>query len=167
MIRIIAFFFSQEDLLGRFRRLPRDAFTIFYIASLGSISLGWFRRYGRNLLPMLQSDFVIHKNLLWCFVFIVFVLCLVTTFIGRLLYFLLPTLRSDFYCILFYNDLFADVKIGLPRWSSSWRTRLINRVLRPIRFINRVLWSIFLLLQLHRMSRQWTVATCGEAAEAL
>ena len=53
----------------------------------------WFRRYGRNSL--------IHENLLWYFVFIVFVICLVTTFIGRLLYFLLPTLRSDFYSILF------------------------------------------------------------------
>ena len=38
----------------------------------------WFRRYGRNSLPMLRSDFVIHENLLWCFVFIVFVICLVT-----------------------------------------------------------------------------------------
>ena len=86
------------------------------------------------------------RNLLWCFVFIIFVLCLVTTFIGRLLYWIFPTLRSEFYCILFYNELCADVMIGLPRWSPSWTTHLINPVLRPI----------FSLLPLHRVSHQST-----------
>ena len=44
--------------------------------------------------------------------------------------------------------VFSDIRIGLPRWSSSWRTRFINRVLRPI----------LPLLPLHRVSRQSNAA---------
>ena len=43
---------------------------------------------------------------------------------------------------------FANVTVGLPRWSSSWGTRFINRVLRPI----------FPLLPLHRVSQHSTAA---------
>ena len=57
---------------------------------------------------------MIHKNLLWSFVFFVFVLCLVTTFIGQLLYCLLTMLRSDFYCILSYKWLVFDNVMGAP-----------------------------------------------------
>ena len=132
-------FFSLEDLLGSFCRLPCEVF----------VNLSWWCWHCVwTSLPTLQLDFVIHENLLWRFVFFVLVLCLFTTFIGRLLYFFSPTLRLDFYCILFYNDLFSDVAIGLPRQSSSWRTRLIDCILQPI----------FALLPLHCVSRQSTTA---------
>ena len=63
-IGLLAFFFFPEDLLGRFRRLPRDVFVVFWIVPLGPISILWLRRYGRNFLPTLRSDFVIHETLL-------------------------------------------------------------------------------------------------------
>ena len=79
-------FFSLEDLLGSFCRLPCEVF----------VNLSWWCWHCVwTSLPTLQLDFVIHENLLWRFVFFVLVLCLFTTFLGRLLYF------------------FSDVTVGL------------------------------------------------------
>ena len=141
-IGLLAFFFFPEDLLGRFRRLPRDVFVVFWIVPLGPISILWLRRYGRNFLPTLRSDFVIHETLLWCFVFIVFVIFLVTTFIGRLIYFLFPNLRSDFYCILFYNYLFLptlrlDFLVGHPLGGLIWSIVFFGRSVLSIVFFDR------------------------------
>ena len=85
----------------------------------------WFQHKCRTLLPTLQSDFVIHENLLWYFFFFVVVLCLVMTFIGQLLYCLLPTLQSDLYCILFRNylsllTLILDLLVGHPLGGIVW-----------------------------------------------
>ena len=57
--------------------------------------------------------------------------------------FLLPKSLLDFYFILFYKWLvLADVTIGVPCRSSSWRNC----------FIDRVLWPIFPLLLFHCVS---------------
>ena len=137
-IGLLVFFFSG-GLVRTFSSSSARSFRQSLDAPLGPISLGWFQRYGRNSLPKLRSEFMIHKNLLWFFVFIVFMLCLFATFIGRLLYWLFLTLRSEFYCILFYNDLFlptlrSDFLVGHPLGGPVWSIVFFDQSSRCCRF---------------------------------
>ena len=116
-VGLFVFFCFPEELLERFHRLLD-------FPPWTNISW-WFQHKCRTLLPTLQSDFVIHENLLWYFFFFVVVLCLVMTFIGQLLYCLLPTLQSDLYCILFRNylsllTLILDLLVGHPLGGIVW-----------------------------------------------
>ena len=107
MIRLLAFFFFRGGLVATSSSSSglRNVFVILCIVPPRKFLL---------VMPTLRLDFVdditaelvIHKNLLWRFVFFVFVLCIVTTFICRLIYCHFLTLRSEFYCILLYNGFF-------------------------------------------------------------
>ena len=94
-------FFFSRGLVRTFSSSSTRRFRHFLDCSPWT-NISWgCQHYSRTLLPTLLLDLVIHKNFLWRFIFFVFVLFLVTTFVGRLIYCLLPTLWLDFYCILF------------------------------------------------------------------
>ena len=65
----------------------------------------WCLHYGRTLLPTLRSDFVGLRKLVGAFSSSA-PYCKLHRSNSLLYLFLLPTLQLDFYCILFYNDLY-------------------------------------------------------------
>ena len=67
----------------------------------------WFRNYGRTLLPTLQLDLFGLRKLVVTFrlLRLCALPCCKLHRSTSLLLFVLPTLRLDFYCILFYNYL--------------------------------------------------------------
>ena len=98
----------------------------------------WCQCYGWNLLLTLRSDFVIHRNLLWRFHLIHFLClcdwtwCNLHRSASLLSLFVLSMLWSEFYSILFYNDLFfltlrSELLVGHPLGGIVWLIVFFDR----------------------------------------
>ena len=71
-----------------------DVFVVFWIAPLEPISLGSADIKVGSFCWRYDRTFLIHRNLLWRFIFFVLVIYLVTTLIGQLIYYRCLCFRS-------------------------------------------------------------------------
>ena len=128
-----------------------DVFVVFWIYHLWPISIGGADITVGLCCGRYNQTSLIYKKILWRFVFFVFVIGLVMTFIGRLLYCCYFCCRNYGWSSIvsyFIMNFVCRNYDQTSSWSSSWRTRFIDQVFRPI----------FLLLPLHHMLQQPTAA---------